>query len=154
MHQQNVSYTTIVTLLLTFGGTANVVAGSVDSDSCGVWIGIIGLGSAERGYHDLIEETRVIPLVLPPDDHAEQWGFAIACDDDQPCSVSYALYAPTENWGKKTKDTPEFERVITTPPGGMVRPFGFDPGDYYGTYRLVVGLEGRVVCDTTVKVVE
>ena len=123
-------------------------------DECGAWIGVIGLQSAEGGFHDLVEETRTIPLVLPPDDHSQQWSFAIACDDDQPCSVSYALYAPLENWGKETREVADFERTITTPPGGVVRPFGFDPGDYFGTYRLVVGLEGRTVCDVTVHVVE
>ena len=147
-------YTILVALLFFAGCTVETGGGPPTADCSGVWIGIIGLGSAERGHHDLIEETRTIPLVLPPDDHSKQWGFAIACEDDQPCVVSYALYAPTENWGEETRESPAFERTITTPPGGVVRPFGFDPGDAYGSYRLVVGLEGETVCDTTVRVVE
>lgn len=122
--------------------------------ACGAWIGIIGLNTAEVGYHDLIKETRTIPLVLPPDDRERQWGFAVACDDEEPCTVSYALYTPREDRGQVTNDHPALERTITTAPGGVVRPFGFDPGDYLGTYRLVVGLDGREICDATVQVVD
>lgn len=122
--------------------------------ACGAWVGIIGLNSEEDGYHDLIEETRQIPLVLPPDDSERQWGFAVACDDEQPCEVHYALYTPRDNHGKVVNERPALRRTIKTPPGGVVRPFGFDPGDYFGTYRLVIRLDGREICDTTVQVVE
>lgn len=124
------------------------------TDYCEAWVGIIRLAEPDEESHSLGEETREVPLLLPPDDATQQWGFALACDyDDRPCTVRYRLYTPTENWSRNTNEVPAIDRTIRTPPGGVVRPFRFDPGDYYGTYRLVIDLESHTVCDTNVTAV-
>jgi hypothetical protein len=130
-------------------------SGREESRFCDIWLGVIKISSGDGDPTILAQKTTRIPINLPDGGPRFGWGFFQPCRTEQErCSLSFAVYGPTENKGQVPGISPIIEDEQVTPPGGRIIYFTSDDGDFLGVYRIVVKRNGETTCDQYVEIVE